>query len=83
MKHDTDKHTQEEYYQLSQYICRYDAEQRAVSCQPFVRTFLQQGRAFTEVTPSVNQGGRLPVALPVKTAVEPVTVNIGGTNAPS
>lgn len=46
--------------QLVQHTCTFDV-QRGVSCRPFVRTFLRLANgSFEEVTPSVNQGGRLP-----------------------
>lgn len=46
--------------QIAQYTCLYNADKRAVDCLPFVRTFMQVGRQWTEVTPTVNAGGRLP-----------------------
>ncbi|BGP50808.1 hypothetical protein JCM10450v2_006734 [Rhodotorula kratochvilovae] len=49
-----------EYYQIAQYTCTYDAVKRSVDCEPFVRTFMKVGVSFTEVTPTVNAGGRLP-----------------------
>ncbi|GAA6053609.1 hypothetical protein JCM3770_001551 [Rhodotorula araucariae] len=49
-----------EYYQIAQYTCTYDGVKRSVNCEPFVRTFMKVGLSFTEVTPTVNAGGRLP-----------------------
>lgn len=40
----------------------YNAVDRTVACEPFVRTFVRMAneRSMTEVTPTVNAGGRLP-----------------------
>ncbi|GAA5892379.1 hypothetical protein JCM6882_003655 [Rhodosporidiobolus microsporus] len=72
------------YYQLRQYVCQYDAERFAVSCQPFIRTFLESGRNLVEVTTTVNRGGRLPVAedLRKEASTEPLVVPIEGVRPP-
>ncbi|GAA5821805.1 hypothetical protein JCM11251_001034 [Rhodosporidiobolus azoricus] len=72
------------YYQLRQYVCRYDAERFAVSCQPFVRTFIEQGKNLVEVTTSVNRGGRLPIAAALReeASIEPLVVPISGVRSP-
>ncbi|GAA6010242.1 hypothetical protein JCM11491_005407 [Sporobolomyces phaffii] len=49
-----------EYYQTAQYTCLYNARDGTIACKPFVRTFLKTSRSMTEVTPIVNEGGRLP-----------------------
>lgn len=62
------------FRQIAQYTCQYDAKLKSVQCLPFVRTFLETGRTLSEVTPSVNQGGRLPVAEGFKGLTEPLYV---------
>ncbi|BGP26876.1 hypothetical protein JCM10295v2_005838 [Rhodotorula toruloides] len=56
------KQSEQEYYQIAQYTCVYNAVERTVACKPFVRTFVRMAneQAMTEVTPTVNAGGRLP-----------------------
>ncbi|GAA5847056.1 hypothetical protein JCM9279_002670 [Rhodotorula babjevae] len=74
-----------EFFQIAQYTCLYNADKRAVDCLPFVRTFMQVGRQFTEVTPTVNAGGRLPRGglLSVPTDVEAAqTVPVKGSPPP-
>lgn len=48
--------------QIAQYTCVYNAVDRTVACEPFVRTFVRMAneRSMTEVTPTVNAGGPLP-----------------------
>ncbi|GAA6038269.1 hypothetical protein JCM8097_003913 [Rhodosporidiobolus ruineniae] len=67
-------------YFLTQYVCQYNAEQRAVTCQPFVRSFVAKGRNLVEITPHVNQGGRLPEG--VEATTEPLVVPVGGASPP-
>ncbi|GAA5965445.1 hypothetical protein JCM3765_002384 [Sporobolomyces pararoseus] len=52
--------TRAEYYQTAQYVCSFNSRDGSVACKPFVRTFLKTGQSMTEITPVVNQGGRLP-----------------------
>ncbi|GAA6025651.1 hypothetical protein JCM10207_008924 [Rhodosporidiobolus poonsookiae] len=72
------------HYQLAQYVCQYNAELRSVTCQPFVRTFMTQGHALVEVTPHVNQGGRLPPAEALRkaTTTQPLIEPIGDARPP-
>ncbi|BGP19166.1 hypothetical protein JCM10213_006488 [Rhodosporidiobolus nylandii] len=77
--------TKAEYYQLSQYVCQYDAVQRSVTCSPYVRTFLKAANGtMTEVSTSVNRGGRFPQAkeLREEAVTEPLIVPIGSARPP-
>ncbi|GAA5972579.1 hypothetical protein JCM11641_001908 [Rhodosporidiobolus odoratus] len=74
-----------EYYQLSQFVCQYNAVERTVDCKPFVRTFLlNANKTMLEVTPTVNQGGRLPVSVDWREngTSEPLVIPIGRSSPP-